>query len=228
MSWLLNNSYQLLPTPWSMVVILVSALLCGIIIGIEREKKLKPAGLRTMILIALGSALFTVLSRIMTDSVGEQTRIAAQIVSGIGFLGAGSILHDTVRVRGMTTAATIWVMAALGMLCGAGYGVAAIGLTLIIILLLHLITLIENRYIGPCFFASVVVVFHDESGKTGIKIDALLEDYHVMPAQIQKTYLENGMTELTLNYCNAHKHHKDFLLQFARMPEVKSIAKLPL
>src|SRR5437868_3018060 len=87
----------------------------GAAVGLEREYNRKPAGLRTNILIAVGSALFTMLSVSMTAPGGSTDRIAAQIVTGIGFLGGGAILHNRDSVHGLTTAATIWVNAAIGM-----------------------------------------------------------------------------------------------------------------
>lgn len=225
MNWLTNDWYQLFASPWSYLALTLAAIACGAIIGVEREKKVKPAGLRTMILIALGSVLFTMVSIILADGNGDKGRIAAQIVTGIGFLGAGVILHDSVRIRGLTTAAIIWVMAAIGMLCGAGHGGAAIGLTAALLLLLQVLTYIENRFLGPCYYIQVTLVFDDEMGKTSVKIDNLLEDYKVMMGSVKKAASQDGLTEMTLNYCNAHKHHKAFLLKFAEMPEIKSIKR---
>ena len=92
----------------------------GAALGLEREYRRKPAGLRTNILIAIGSALFTILSISMTASTGDPSRVAGQIVTGIGFLGGGAILRNRDTVHGMTTAATIWVNAAIGIACGIG------------------------------------------------------------------------------------------------------------
>ncbi len=92
----------------------------GAAIGVERELRQKPAGLRTNILIALGSALFVAVSIAFGHAGGTPDRIAAQVVTGIGFLGGGAILRSGTSVHGMTTAATIWVNAAVGMAAGAG------------------------------------------------------------------------------------------------------------
>jgi putative Mg2+ transporter-C (MgtC) family protein len=102
------------------------ALVGGGLIGLEREFRDKNAGFRTLIFISLGSAVFTILSaRLAPDS--DPNRIAANIVTGIGFLGAGAILREGLRITGLTTAATIWLVAALGMAIGAGqYSLAAI------------------------------------------------------------------------------------------------------
>jgi putative Mg2+ transporter-C (MgtC) family protein len=103
------------------------ALTLGAFIGLERELSDKAAGLRTNILICVGSCLFAILSRALATAAGtDVTRIAAQIVSGIGFLGAGAIMRDGEQVTGLTTAATIWVVAAIGVTVGFGYyGLAA-------------------------------------------------------------------------------------------------------
>ena len=120
--------------------ILLSASL-GATLGFEREWRQKYAGLRTNILIAIGSTLFTVMSIDMTAGVGgDPSRVAAQIVTGIGFLGAGAIMRTGAGVRGLTTAATIWVNAAIGVAVGGGeYKLALIatGVTLLVLVVLN-------------------------------------------------------------------------------------------
>ena len=104
------------------VISIVLAIVLGAVIGMEREVSGKAAGLRTNILICLGAAVFTIISKQM--AAGQQdslTRIAAQIVTGVGFLGAGAIIVDRGGVHGLTTAATIWLVASIGMACGAGF-----------------------------------------------------------------------------------------------------------
>jgi putative Mg2+ transporter-C (MgtC) family protein len=105
-------------------------------IGLEREYRRKPAGIRTNMLIGLGSALFAILSVEVGTAAGSPDRIAAQVVTGIGFLGAGAILRSGGNVHGLTTAATIWVNAAIGMATGLGrFTVAAGGATLTLVVL---------------------------------------------------------------------------------------------
>lgn len=99
---------------------LVVAALLGGAIGVERQLKHRPAGLRTNMFMCFGSALFTIISSLMSGGGSEDTRIAAQVVTGIGFIGAGVILHSGATVQGVTTAATIFVVAAIGMCAGAG------------------------------------------------------------------------------------------------------------
>lgn len=115
--------------------VLLAAVLSGLI-GWQREKAHKPAGLRTHMLIGVGAALFTGISMLFTDN---PSRIAAGVVTGIGFLGAGAIMHRTQVVEGLTTAASIWATAAIGLTVGAGFYIIGVASALIVfvILLLH-------------------------------------------------------------------------------------------
>ena len=110
-----------------------AALLAGILIGFERQWHHKPAGLRTNTLVAIGSAFFVLLSINIAKPDGEVTRIIAQVVTGIGFLGAGIIVREGFSVHGLTTAATIWCSAAIGCLSGAGYYIETLVATLLVI-----------------------------------------------------------------------------------------------
>ncbi len=119
------------------LISIILAVLLGASIGIERELSGKSAGLRTNILICLGAAVFTIISRQMVaETGGSIARIAAQIVTGVGFLGAGAVIQDRRGVHGLTTAATIWLVASIGMACGAGFHVLAVVSTLLAIIVL--------------------------------------------------------------------------------------------
>ena len=123
----------------------------GAVLGVEREYRRKPAGLRTNILIAIGSCLLTILSLEMTKGVADTSRVAGQIVTGIGFLGGGAILRNRDTVHGMTTAATIWVNAAIGIAAGTGqYALASATtvLTLVVLVLLPPIEIYFERRAG--------------------------------------------------------------------------------
>ena len=142
-----------LPLQLDLSVRLLVAAVLGLAIGFEREIHGHPAGLRTHMLVALGSALFTVLSihGFNSQALGappDPTRIAAQIVSGIGFLGAGAILKDGIVIRGLTTAASLWATSAVGMAAGAGeYVIGAVG-TAVILVSLGPINAIADRLHG--------------------------------------------------------------------------------
>lgn len=125
--------------------IIVAGLLGGLI-GLEREIRAKEAGLRTHFIVALGSALFMIISQYAFTGRFDAARVAAQVVSGIGFIGAGVIIFQKNVVRGVTTAAGLWVAAAIGLACGAGMypvATAAAALTVICLEAMHIIT---NRY----------------------------------------------------------------------------------
>jgi putative Mg2+ transporter-C (MgtC) family protein len=119
----------------------VVALLLGAAIGLERERRRHPAGFRTMAMVSIGSCLFTLLGEIAVGRNVDPTRVAAQIVTGIGFLGAGTILREGGGIKGLTTAATIWVVAAVGMAAGFGQYVLATGCTLLV-----LVSLVTMRF----------------------------------------------------------------------------------
>src|SRR2546423_2437206 len=124
--------------------LMLSAALGGII-GLERELNRKPAGLRTNMFICFGAAMFTILSEeIASGFGGDHTRIAAQIIPGIGFIGAGSILHSKNGVSGLTTAATLFVVASIGMACGGGLYLPAIFATMLIFLGLQVLGWLER------------------------------------------------------------------------------------
>jgi putative Mg2+ transporter-C (MgtC) family protein len=120
---------------------LMATLLCGLI-GAEREFRSKQAGLKTMIMIGLGSTLFTILS--VKIGISSHDRIASNIVTGIGFLGAGVIFKEDNQVKGLTTACVIWIVAAIGMAIGSGYFEQAIGVTVVVLLALLIFPFLEE------------------------------------------------------------------------------------
>ncbi len=129
------------------LVRLVLAAVLGGFVGLERELQGKPAGLRTNMFICFGAAMFTILSiELATEFTGDHTRIAAQIIPGIGFIGAGSILHSRGSVTGLTTAATLFVVASIGMAVGGGLYLPAIFATMLIFLALEILGYFEKRF----------------------------------------------------------------------------------
>ena len=126
---------------------LLLALFLGATIGIEREVAHKSAGMRTHPLVALGSALFTIISRSLTGPTIDPTRIAAQIVTGIGFLGAGMIVFDQSRVKGLTTAAGVWTAAAIGMAVGFDMNALAVFASILTILVFVVLWPVERRFV---------------------------------------------------------------------------------
>jgi putative Mg2+ transporter-C (MgtC) family protein len=125
---------------------LLTACLLGGVIGLEREINRKSAGVRTNLLICMGAAFFTLLSAVLAgDASPNKGQVASNIVQGIGFLGAGLIIHNRSRVSGLTSAASVWVVASIGMACGAGLYAAAAVAAIIVILALELVGFLERR-----------------------------------------------------------------------------------
>ena len=120
-----------------MLIRLVIAVLLGSLVGYERERQGKPAGLRTHAMVALGAALFTVVSLYGFGPTADTSRLAAMIVSGIWFLGAGAILHERGGVQGLTTAASLWVTAAIGIAVGVGMMLMSVATTALVFAVLR-------------------------------------------------------------------------------------------
>jgi putative Mg2+ transporter-C (MgtC) family protein len=169
---LLQLASSSLPTlNWDESLLRLSlAAALGGLIGIERELREREAGLRTHLLVSLGSALFTIVSAYGFHAFlasgasvvrADPTRIAAQIVTGIGFLGAGAIIRQGFSVRGLTTAATLWVVAAVGMACGAGYYSAAALSTALVLLALYPLRVMAYR---------ALIRFRPEDGRLVVEL----------------------------------------------------------
>ena len=131
---------------WNFILRLFIAGLLGGIIGFEREVRAKEAGLRTHFIVALGSALFMIISQYAFSGRFDAARVAAQVVSGIGFIGAGVIIFQKNAVRGVTTAAGLWVAAAIGLACGAGMYDIAVASAFLTIFCLEAMHWISKKY----------------------------------------------------------------------------------
>ncbi len=199
----------------------IVAALCGGAIGMEREVTGKPAGLRTSILISIGSMLFTVMSvHLAALSNGDPTRIAAQIVSGIGFLGAGVILHRDGGVKGMTTAAMIWLMAALGVMIGAGYLLSAMAISLATVVTILLLGRVEtwiHRRHRRCY--TYLVGDHEETKRL---VTALIESFEedvpsfeLLPAE------KSGELILRFTYIGDNSGRRELLQDLRRIPGIR-------
>lgn len=168
------------------IVRLVLAAILGGVIGMERQLKHRPAGLRTNLFICLGAAMFTLLSDALAlEHMGDHTRIAAQIIPGIGFIGAGSILHSREKlVTGLTTAATIFVVASIGMAVGGGLYLTSIFATVVIVVCLFLLGRAEEW-----FGLKATVYGYEVAGPTTeeitFEINRVLEPVHSMTQNLQ-------------------------------------------
>ena len=148
---------------------IILASLLGGIVGLERETQNQPAGLRTHIILVTGATLAMVLSLnapfLFTKSpLGDPVRIAAQVVSGIGFLGAGAILRYGPQIKGLTTATSLWTMAIVGLCVGAGLFFPAVATTALLIIVLTVISLLEENLIQPVITMQIVLKAADRTG----------------------------------------------------------------
>ena len=198
------------------IIRLSVALVIGGLIGAEREYHGKAAGLRTMIMICVGSALFTMVSGRIG---GTGDRIAANIVNGIGFLGAGIIFREDNRVKGLTTAATVWAVSALGMCVGAGhYDIAIIGFVFILGSLLLLVTFANRiQRLNQTRDYKIVTTFHN---KTLNQYEELFEEYDLSPTRSQQQRIGTDIIG-HWRVDGAEQNHEKCINRLLNDPEVK-------
>jgi putative Mg2+ transporter-C (MgtC) family protein len=160
-----------------LVLRLILAAVIGGFIGMEREVSNRPAGLRTHILVTVGSALITLVSKDAFGGIGDPSRIAAQIVTGIGFLGAGTIIKTGNSIKGLTTAASLWITAGIGMAIGSGYYLGGLVTAAIVLLTLINVGSLEKKLIKRAY--GTIEIF--TRGRTGLlgEIGTVLGDHQI-------------------------------------------------
>jgi putative Mg2+ transporter-C (MgtC) family protein len=225
-SWLWENWRELFPhAPWVDPLLAVVAVVCGLLVGGERQRREKPAGLRTLALVCLGSAVFTMLSFAFTSTTGDSGRVAAQIVTGIGFLGAGVILHGRRIVSGVTTAAIIWVAAAIGMAAGAGYVFGALGLSFLVNRIMVGIYLYETEWHSDLRHIRIVLDYLLQGGITRIRLERVLVDFDLPRDAIEWRDLSVEKGRLVVKMKLAPIHLNELLAELAEVPDVCSIER---
>jgi len=210
-----------IPIHW--LVKIGMSVICGAIFGLERELKRKAAGLRTNVLICMGATLYMLLSELILSqtlsTAGDPTRIAGQVVVGMGFIGGGAIIQSRGRIIGLTTAALMWVVAAIGLVIGAGFPLLGLIVTLFAVILMVLVGNLEYSLMGKCRLARVRVSFRDEP-KTWEAIRELFE-YNQKKMEAIPTTKEKGVCFMEVAYCNVHPEHKEFLVDLLNIPDVR-------
>jgi putative Mg2+ transporter-C (MgtC) family protein len=204
---------------------LVLAAFLGGIIGLERELKHRPAGLRTNMFICFGAAMFTILSVELAEP-GDRARIAAQIIPGIGFIGAGSILHSKGGVSGLTTAATLFVVASIGMACGGGLYIPAIFATLLIFLALHLLGWLERRFNLKPLVMHYSIVTDKSADDIVAEVNAVLEDAKVEMDGMRLTKF-NGKERITFSVDSTRSLHKILTDRFRQSDDLRNFEATP-
>jgi putative Mg2+ transporter-C (MgtC) family protein len=198
------------------------ATLLGGVVGLERELSGKPAGLRTNILICMGSVLFTALSMTMGGPAADPTRVAAQIVTGVGFIGAGTILHARGQVVGLTSAATIWVVAAIGVALGAGLYLEALGTTVLVVLVLHGLGWIEKLVERHSTTGRVTVHAHARPGVPE-EIETVVRRTGV---EIIRAHQRHEAVDLVVEFelRGPKRLHDEAMVALLRLPGVRTVA----
>ncbi len=220
---------NILETAPSFLGAILVSIGCGLVIGLERESRGKPAGARTLVLICLGSAIFVQISIMLAGPHGDPARVAAQIVTGIGFLGAGAILHQTERgyIAGLTTAATVWVSSAVGMLVGAGHYILAVIAALCVVASLRLLRGLEKRLFVTKNTERRRIIFDPRHGKTEWKLYGLLEDHLVQPSDYKFHVAQNHeRPHLYLEYCTTNRNHRSFMADVCELDEIIEIERI--
>jgi putative Mg2+ transporter-C (MgtC) family protein len=223
MRWLFESWYLLIPSPWVQVILAPMAAICGALVGIEREAREKPAGLRTMSLVCLGSCVFTLVSYAFSTSTGDSGRVAAQIVTGIGFLGGGMLIRGPAGITGVTTAATIWVVAAMGIVIGTGHCPGGIALTVLIVGVLRTVGAWEVTRFGGGREITLAIVFDPQRGKTAVKVAHTFEEYGVFQKDITESDAGDGRVRWSARCHLAERKRHSLLVSLAEMPEVYAI-----
>jgi putative Mg2+ transporter-C (MgtC) family protein len=207
------------------IIRLALAAFLGGIIGLERELKHKPAGLRTHLFICFGAAFFTVISTQLASAWGgDHTRIAAQIIPGIGFIGAGSILHSRGSVTGLTTAATLFVVASIGMAAGGGLYLPAIFATLLVFLALVLLGWMEGRF----SLKAQVLMYELTGGSLEETVDAANAAVVEEQQQMQMVRLARfeGGARVQFTVEASRNEHEALLRRLRQIPTLQSVQML--
>jgi putative Mg2+ transporter-C (MgtC) family protein len=227
MDWLTGNWYLLLPAPLAHLALAAVALACAFIIGVERFRKEKPVGVRTLGLVSFGAAVFVMIGcAVSPDGRAEAARVIGQIASGVGFLGAGVILRGQYGVTGLTSAATIWAVAAVGCVAGAGHGGGAIGASALMWLLLTITSRLEGRFQQAQKSATAVIRFQTNGGRTALRIEEVLDDFHIPPRdQNWSCSLDHEVGVVTVKYHHLQRHHRECLVRIAEVPDVISVER---
>jgi putative Mg2+ transporter-C (MgtC) family protein len=224
-SWLWSSLWGRLPNPVVEIALVVFSILAGAFLGDERQRLEKPAGLRTLLLVCLGATIFTMTGLYFTSTTHDSGRVAAQIVTGIGFLGAGVILHGRRLVSGVTTAAVIWVAASIGMTIGAGFPFAGLGLSLMVNRLLRLAHLYETRWEPDLHTACYVVEYAPNDGLTRVKLERILIDYEPVGVVAKWEEESRSAGRVTLTMRLARVHMFDLLADVADLAAVTAVRR---
>lgn len=211
----LFNLFDHVPLVFSYFFSCLGAILSGIVVGKEREKAQKAAGLRTFAMVAMGACVFTLTSRLFEDQqmMMDGARIPAQIVTGVGFLGAGAVFRSGRVITGLTTAAGIWATAAVGMVFGLGYFVFGLCVTFMIFVLLWIPSYLDKRTLFDHEWMFYLIHVDNVDGKGPILVKEIVLDWghkiEVIPTRHETVQLWR------IKLSSSHRPHQRFLSELA-------------
>jgi putative Mg2+ transporter-C (MgtC) family protein len=201
---------------------LLVACLLGGLVGLEREVRHKAAGLRTNMLICMGSAFFTLLSGILAGDGGQNRgQVASNIVQGIGFLGAGLILHNRSRVSGLTSAASVWVIASIGMACGAGLYAAAAVAAVVVIFALEVVGFLEHRV----SLKGYPLVYEARGSDQSLILKSVLDAMDKIGERLSAVERDEigGVERISFSLSATKKKHEQLRAQIAEEPSISEL-----
>lgn len=208
------------------IALLLSVILCGAV-GLERERRGRSAGLRTHLLVGVGSCIIMIISiygfpQIFSDGKRDVARLAAQVITGVGFLGAGAIIHRNSGVRGLTTAATIWIVMAIGLACGSMNFLLAIGGTFLILIVLTLFRKFENKLNNK---APLIKIKADPNTPVVSKILEVSQKCEFSVEDLRVDMLDDKLLEITFLAVNRSSDPKtsDYVAELQAIEGVQSV-----
>lgn len=222
-----NELNFLLQFPVDWLVKIAMAFVCGSIIGLEREIHRKAAGIRTNVMICMGATIFTLAGELITIMAGSSagmdlTRIPGQIIVGMGFIGAGTIMQAKGQVTGLTSAATMWVMAGIGVIIGIGFPLLGLIITILVLFLLVVLGKGVHLFLGKCKMTRVTLSFRDLP-ETWSQLEDIFS-VHGKKIESFPCKRGNSICFLELDYCTVHPEHSELLLDTLKVADVRKAA----
>lgn len=230
MNWqeIWNNYINMAPGVGEIALRLACAMLVGIVIGLEREFTHRPAGLRTHILVALGACVASVMGEMIFlhfTTTADPARLSAQVITGVGFLGAGTIMKEGVNVKGLTTAASVWAVACLGIAAGFGYYALALLGMLFIFVTLTAVEALQHRFIRSGGSEESYVVETEDVSVALTQMYAISQAQNVLLTDLSVRQTEKGhlISFRATFYGRRHKkHHARFFAALIAINGVSS------
>ncbi|MFP5386710.1 MAG: MgtC/SapB family protein [Bacteriovoracia bacterium] len=223
----LFNLFDSVPPILSYLLCCVGAIFAGTVVGKEREKAQKAAGLRTFAMVALGSCVFTITSRLVMNEgfFTDGARIPAQIVSGVGFLGAGAVFREGRIISGLTTAAGIWATAAVGLVFGLGFFTFGICITFMIFILFWVHSFLDKKMMDEIKWVNYHIHIDAHDGKGLILVEDIIRDWGHDLEPVEITDHVSNVVVWNVKPSSRFRSHQRFLSELAVQPYVLRLMK---